>query len=63
MWQVKFNRLLYPNEPPQRIISYLARQLSAGPSKIGHFQFSESIFETKTQPKLHESDFLIRIPN
>ena len=33
------------------------------PTKIGHFQTSESIFEVKFQLNLPENDFLLRILN
>ena len=36
MRQVNFNSFLHPNEPLQKIFWYLARQLEAEPSKIGH---------------------------
>ena len=42
------NRFLHPNEQPlQRIFLYLVRQHRSEQSKIGHFQFSKPIFDTK----------------
>ena len=51
--QLKFNRLLHPNEHPERICLYLEKkffsekQLVEELSKVEHFQISKSIFMIK----------------
>ena len=61
--QLKFDRLLHLNEPPKMIFCYLVRHFDWRLSKVGHFQFSKSILEAKTQLDLPETDFLIWILN
>ena len=61
VFQVKFNRFLHPNEHTQKIFYDLVRRFGAVPSKIGHFQSSESIFEAKYQLNLPENDFFLNI--
>ena len=56
--QLKFNRFLHLNEPPKRIFCYLVRHLDLRLSKVGNFQFSDSILESKTLLDLPENDFL-----
>ena len=60
---LKFNSILHLNEPPKRIFWYLVRPFDWGLSKIGLFQFSESILEAKIQLDLPENDFFTWILN
>ena len=52
VFQVKFNRFLYPNKHTQMIFWYLVRRFGWELSKIGHFQSSASIFGAKYQLNL-----------
>ena len=61
--QLKFNRFLHLNEPPKRIFWYLIRPFDWRLSKLGQFQFLESILEAKIWLDHPENDFLICILN
>jgi len=45
--QVKFNSFLVTNEHPEGICLYLSREFDDEPSKIRHFQISNSFFGAK----------------
>ena len=55
---MKFNTFLHPNEHPERICSYLVRQIEAELAKLKYFQISKSIFEAKYESIFLKGKFL-----
>ena len=63
MRDIKIDRFLHENQHTQRKFRYFVHRKNGEPVKIGHFQFSQSIFEANNQLNLSENDFLIEISN
>ena len=60
MLQLKFNRLLHPNEHSQRIFWYLAKELSWEPTKVGHI-FTKRNWWTWIQLKMLLPKFVLLV--